>query len=138
MMEKKSEQQWRQLLNPIQYHVLREEGTERPFSGEYNKHFPRDGVYECVGCGACLFKSTSKFKSECGWPAFDSPATHASLIEEEDGRHGMIRTKVKCAQCHGHLGHVFDDGPTETGRRYCINSTSLCFKDVHNLSTQPH
>lgn len=124
----KSDDQWKKELSPDQYYILRQAGTERPFTGEYNLHF-EDGNYKCAGCQAVLFDSESKFESHCGWPSFDKVADNDAIIERVDKSHGMIRTEVLCANCGGHLGHLFDDGPTETGMRYCINSAALGFED---------
>lgn len=114
-------------LDKQQYHVLREGGTESPFTGKllYNKE---EGIYRCAGCGAPLFSSDSKFESGTGWPSFDKPITPGAVHHENDSRYGMTRTEIICAHCRGHLGHVFDDGPTDTGKRFCLNSCALDFK----------
>ncbi len=123
----KSEAEWKSALTPEQYYVLREKGTERPHTGEYDLFF-EDGIYHCAGCEAPLFESDSKFDAHCGWPSFDQAISDSSIIERLDKSHGMIRTEIVCANCGGHLGHVFNDGPTNTGLRYCVNSISLGFE----------
>ncbi len=124
---RKTEEQWKKELTLGQYRILRHKGTERPFTGKYNLHF-EDGIYACAGCNAKLFSGDSKFESNCGWPSFDKALDENKVIEKLDRSHGMTRTEILCANCGGHLGHVFNDGPTETGMRYCINSASLDFK----------
>ncbi len=128
MSDQKTNKQWQQELTPEQYHILREKGTEMAFTGKYDKHF-EPGEYTCAGCGATLFVSENKYDSGCGWPAFDKSATDQGIIRTEDTSLGMKRVEVTCAQCGGHLGHVFPDGPrATTGERYCINSAALNFK----------
>ncbi|MEP3049849.1 MAG: peptide-methionine (R)-S-oxide reductase MsrB [Erythrobacter sp.] len=127
-----SDSEWREKLSAEQYHVLREAGTERAFTGEYDKHYDA-GEYTCAGCGTNLFASDAKYNSGCGWPAFTKPAAGEAVEERRDTAHGMIRTEVLCAACGGHLGHVFPDGPSDQGgMRYCINSAALNFDKAGN------
>ena len=122
----KSDKEWKNLLSDKQYHILREKGTERPFSGEYwNNH--EEGKYSCAGCGQFLFESDTKFESGCGWPSFYDAAKSEHILTKDDFSYGMHRTEVLCSKCGGHLGHVFEDGPEPTGLRYCINSAALKF-----------
>ena len=120
----KSDEEWRKQLTPEQYRVMREKGTERPFTGDYYKTSDK-GMYVCAGCGNPLFSSDTKYESGSGWPSFYEPLTEASVRTEEDGSMFMKRTEVLCSRCDAHLGHVFDDGPQPTGERYCMNSVSL-------------
>jgi peptide-methionine (R)-S-oxide reductase len=127
----KTDEQWMSKLSPAQYQVLRQQGTEPPFSGRYVHHH-EDGTYRCAGCGAVLFSSGTKFDSGTGWPSFYRPEDEENIETRRDTSHGMLRTEVVCRRCGGHLGHVFDDGPAPTGLRYCINSLSLDFDPEPN------
>ena len=121
----RTEREWQEKLTPEQYHVLRQAGTERAFTGKY-VDTDEDGVYRCAACGNVLFDSTAKYHSGCGWPSFTDVISPDAVELLEDRSHGMIRTEVRCARCHSHLGHVFDDGPRDRGgQRYCMNSVAL-------------
>jgi peptide-methionine (R)-S-oxide reductase len=124
---KKTEKEWKMTLSPEQFKVLRQCGTEPPFSGKY-VHHKDDGTYVCAGCGNDLFSSDTKFESGSGWPSFWDKLSPEAVETRVDRSHGMVRTEVLCRKCGGHLGHVFDDGPNPTGLRYCINSLALGFK----------
>ena len=124
----RSDEEWRASLTPEQYRVLREAGTEPPFSGEL-LHVEGEGEFRCAACGEPLFSSDSQFDSGSGWPSFTEPMSEDSVEEKVDTAHGMVRTEVRCARCEGHLGHVFPDGPGPAGLRYCINSAALSFEE---------
>ncbi|MEW5923058.1 MAG: peptide-methionine (R)-S-oxide reductase MsrB [Candidatus Zixiibacteriota bacterium] len=123
----KTDTEWKKMLTPEQYRVVREKGTEAPFTGKYYKN-DEAGTYVCVACGNVLFNSDTKYDSGCGWPSFWKPAADANVETHPDSSHGMNRTEIVCSRCGAHLGHVFDDGPKPTGLRYCVNSASLNFE----------
>ena len=122
--KQKNDEYWRNRLTPEQFSVCREKGTEAPFSGQYNDEVA-EGAYLCACCGETLFASTAKFDSGCGWPSFDTPTNEVAIEESIDRSLGLARTEITCSNCGSHLGHVFEDGPTDTGLRYCVNSLSL-------------
>jgi peptide-methionine (R)-S-oxide reductase len=129
---KKSEDEWRKILTPEEFHVLREKGTERPFTGKY-VNYKQEGTFVCAGCGNELFSSNAKFDSGTGWPSFWAPISKDSIKIEPDNSLGIRRSEILCSRCGGHLGHVFEDGPKPTGRRFCINSAALHFEEKQSV-----
>ncbi|MDQ7990825.1 MAG: peptide-methionine (R)-S-oxide reductase MsrB [Candidatus Dactylopiibacterium sp.] len=132
----RSEAEWREILSPEEFRVMRQKGTERPFTGEYWNVW-QAGEYRCRCCGALLFDAATKFDAGCGWPSFHSAATPANVEEVEDFSHGMYRMEVVCTQCGAHLGHVFNDGPAPSGLRYCINSVSMRLDEAKRDTPDP-
>ncbi len=134
----KTDAEWKAILSPEEYQILRQKGTERAFTGKFDKHY-KEGTYTCKGCGTPIFDSTTKYNSGCGWPAFFK-AKENTIAETIDRSYGMTRTEITCKKCDGHLGHIFDDGPNPTGVRYCVNSASMGFipsdKDKQTKPTQ--
>ncbi len=128
---RKTDEEWKKELSPEEYRILREKGTEAPFTGRYYRHKDK-GTYTCAGCGSKLFSWEDKYESGTGWPSFNRTMDRESVEAREDRSHGMKRTEVLCSKCGGHLGHVFDDGPKPTGKRYCINSAALKFEEDSN------
>ena len=122
----KTDAQWRAELDPTQYRVARQSGTESPFSGQYWDHWDK-GKYNCVGCGTPLFDSATKFDAGCGWPSYNQPINSEVIERVRDTTHGMVRVEVRCNNCGSHLGHMFEDGPEPTGERFCINSAAINF-----------
>ena len=131
----KSEDEWKAQLTSEQYHVVREKGTERPYSGEF-WDYKELGIYSCIGCGTDLFLSDTKFDSGCGWPSYFKPINDHVITEHRDASLGVVRTEVVCSKCDAHLGHVFPDGPPPTGLRYCINSVSIDFRKSGSPKTE--
>jgi len=132
----KTDEEWKKILTPEQYYVLRQKGTERPHSSDLNNHTEK-GTYVCAGCGTELFTSSQKFDGHCGWPSFDNEIGPGDRVKKiKDFSHGMMRTEIVCAKCGGHLGHIFDDGPTQTGQRYCVNGLSIGFKKLETDSSK--